>query len=537
MKRIALLLSCITTGTAAQQPPLRPKLAVVIVIDQFRVDFLSRFRPYFSSGGFNRFLRRGASFSRAAYDHAVTLTCPGHAVILTGSYPSRTGIVANQWYDRARGRLEYCAADSAATLIGSAGPGRSPRNLIDSTVGDRLRQSTDGRSRVIAIAGKDRSAIMLGGHNASAAYWMEDSMVVSSLYYMNELPGWVRQFNASGRVSRYGGRRWDRLLPTSAYSVAGTDFVAAEQNVADMGRVFPHPLPPNASDRFFDAFRSSPFQDEVLVEFAKAAVINEGLGADDAPDLLAISFSANDLIGHAFGPNSHEVMDVTVRTDRLLQDLFRFLDQRIGAGNLVLVLTADHGVAPLPELVSDPGIGARRLDPAVIANAVETALRSRFGTPPAPGWSLQVTSPWIYLNRPALEQQGITLADAERTARDAAARVAGVHRAFTAAELERQQDSGVTSAAALSFYRERSGDVYFELKPYVILAEDPFGTTHGSPWSYDARVPLLWCGPAIKRGVQRGPASVADLAPTLSFLLGVPAPSTVQGRVLREMLR
>jgi arylsulfatase A-like enzyme len=230
-------------------------------------------------------------------------------------------------------------------------------------------------------------------------------------------------------------------------------------------------------------------------------------------------------------------MDVTVRTDRLLQDFFSFLDQHVGLDRVVVVLTADHGVAPLPELVSNPRIAARRLDPSILANAVEAALRARFGQPPAPGWLLQVAPPWIYLNGKALEQRGFTLEVAERTARTAVRGVPGVHRAFTAVELSEQQARGVTSGATLSFYPERSGDLYFELQPYVIPADDPVGTTHGSPWSYDTRVPLLWLGPAITRGAQRGPASIADIAPTLCFLLGIPAPSGAQGRVLREMLR
>jgi arylsulfatase A-like enzyme len=204
---------------------------------------------------------------------------------------------------------------------------------------------------------------------------------------------------------------------------------------------------------------------------------------------------------------------------------------------VVVVLTADHGVAPLPELVGESSIGARRRDPAVIAAAAETALRARFGAPPVRGWVLYTAPPWMYLNAKALEEHGVTLDSAAGTARDAVKRVVGVHRAFTAAELRQQQERGVTSAATLSFYPERSGDVYYELRPYVIPTDAPFGTTHGSPWSYDARVPLLWLGPQVKRGAQRGPASIADIAPTLCFILGIPAPLGGQGRVLREMLR
>jgi type I phosphodiesterase/nucleotide pyrophosphatase len=536
--KLALLVLGWLAGTSPARPPApRPKLAVVLVIDQFRPDYLQRFRPYFRGGGFNRFLRQGANFTQASYQHAVTLTCPGHAVILSGAYPNKSGIVANQWYDVVQRKLEYCAADSTTDLIGSSGPGRSPRNLLVATVGDELKQASQGRSRIVAISGKDRSAIMLGGHQADEAYWMDDSLFVSSSYYTTELPGWVREFNASRRVSAYLGRRWERLLPRSAYSVVGADYVAAEQNVAGMGRTFPHRLSADSFPRFIEAFRSSPYQNQVLIQFAEAAVIHEQLGDDDEPDLLAISFSANDLIGHAFGPNSQEVMDVTVRTDRLLAKFLAFLDQRVGLGNVLIVLTADHGVAPLPELVREPGVGAARINPTAIANAVEAALRARLGQPPAPGWLLQLAPPWIYLNVGALEQHGIALEEAERVVQRALVGVAGVRRAFTATDLSRQQESGVTSGAALSFYPGRSGHVYYELNPYVIPSDAPTGTTHGSPWSYDTRVPILWLSPVVRRGSQRGPASVTDIAPTLCFLLGIPAPPAAHGRVLREMLR
>jgi hypothetical protein len=261
----AFLLGILSSVAMAQEPAARPKLVVVIVIDQFRPDYLRTFRPYFGRGGFNLLLRRGANFTEAEYKHAVTLTCPGHAVVLTGTHANVNGIINNQWYDSKSGRQEYCAADTLVALIGSSGPGRSPRNLLASTVGDQLKRSTGGRSRVIAMAGKDRSAIMLGGHMADGVYWMEDSLVVTSTYYMKELPAWVQQFNGSGRVMSYAGKSWGRLLPSAAYAGMGPDFVAAEQNVAGMGRTFPHRLAPGSSPRFLDPFKSTPFQTEVLL--------------------------------------------------------------------------------------------------------------------------------------------------------------------------------------------------------------------------------------------------------------------------------
>lgn len=512
----------------------RPRLAVVIVVDQLRPDYLQRFRAHFGNRGFNLFLKTGASFDQARHLHAATLTCPGHAAVLTGSHANVNGIISNVWYDAEAGRAVNCAADTTVTLLGAVTEGRSPRNLIGFTLGDELRRATAGRAKVITVAGKDRSAIMLGGHRANGVYWMEDTLFVTSTYYMKELPGWVRRFNASGAVSVFSGKSWEKLLPAAAYATLGPDDAAGEEGDVSSSRTFPHRL---AEPAFVRGFEASPYQNEVVADFAMRAVIEEELGRDEVPDLLAIGFSANDLIGHAYGPDSHEVMDATIHTDRLLQRLFRFLNDEIGLQHVVIVLTADHGVAPLPErvnrVISDAG--ATRLDPAVLATRAEAALRERFGDPPGANWVAQLAQPWIYLNVKALEQSGHTVEEAERTAKAAIKALPSVSLALTATEL-RDPNQGVPSAAAFSFHPARSGHIYYELNPYVVPGSARAGTTHGSPWSYDARVPLLWFGRTVRRGRHRE-ASVADIAPTLAAILGVTAPRGSVGRLLTEILR
>jgi predicted AlkP superfamily pyrophosphatase or phosphodiesterase len=536
---LAASIATVCPGSAAAQHA-RPKLVLVMVIDQFRPDYLTRFSPLFGSGGFNLLLRRGAAFPVAKYEHANTFTCPGHAVVLTGSYAERNGIVSNRWYDQSTGTDEYCAADSSASLLGVDGPGRSPRNLIDSTVGDEMKRATNGRSRVIAISGKDRAAIMLGGHLADAAYWMRDTLVTTSTYYEKELPLWVRRFNASKVASSYLGKSWTRLLPATTYAVAGADDVAVEQDIGGMGRTFPHrPVRDSAGKNLIDAFETSPYHNEVLARFAMQAVIHEGLGRHEDPDLLAIGFSANDLIGHAFGPDSHEVMDVTVRTDRLLQQFFRFLDQRVGLANVAIVLTADHGVAPLPELPrkDQPAAKAGRFDPSKIAAAVEASLRTKYGPADSAGWVAHQEFPYVYLNLHSLERKRVPVAEAEAAAKSAVQAVAGVGQVITATELNRQRSEGVHTSAERSFYPGRCGNLVYELLPYWIPDPQPVGTTHGSPWDYDADVPLLWFGAGIAQGTYRDTATIADIAPTLSVLLGIRPPSGSQGRVLQEILR
>ncbi len=543
---LGLLLLGLPPAAETQSQAPRPRLVLVIAIDQFRPDYLQRFRRFFGPGGFNLLLSRGAHFTEAQYQHAVTWTCPGHAVILTGSHANVNGIIANTWFNPALRREEYCAADTSTHLIGSNGEGRSPRNLLDSTVGDRLKQATARRSKVVAIAGKDRSAIMLGGHLADAAYWTEDTLLVTSSYYMKQLPAWVHRFNASGPITRYRGSTWDRLLPRSAYRMAGRDDVAGEENPGGMGRTFPHQLSTGSSSlgNFISGFQTSPFENEVVVRFAIEVVKQEQLGQDDDPDLLAIGFSANDLVGHSYGPDSHEVMDVTVRTDRQLEQLFAFLSGHVGIDRLLVVLTSDHGVAPLPEVMRqrNPTVQAARIDGAVIAAAAERALRARYGDPRGPAWMVRPAWimhrawPWLYLNLSALEDRGVTVQEAEQVAGEALRRVPGVTRVLTGTELRQLRSGTMRSGAELSFHPDRSGQLYCELAPYLVAESGGDGTNHGSPWTYDTQVPLLWFGAAIFPGTYREPAFVADIAPTLSALLGIDPPERSQGRLLREML-
>jgi hypothetical protein len=525
---------------AQPAPAARPRLVVAIAVDQLRGDYMDRFRPYFGRGGFNLFLQRGAWFAEARHDHATTSTCPGHAVILTGSYGSVNGIIANNWFNVRTGQQEYCAQDPGAALLGVEGAGRSPRNLHGATVGDLLKIGTGGASRVIAISAKDRSAIMMGGHLADGAYWMVDTLFTTSTYYRRDLPAWVREFNASRTISSAFGRKWERLLPASAYASVGPDDIPAETDEAGMGRTFPHPIGTGSSINrdFVEAFDQSPFSNDALAELAMRAITAERLGRDSAPDLLAISFSANDRVGHAYGPDSHEVMDITLRLDRTLERLFGFLGRTVGLANVVIVLTADHGVAPMPEVLQRlrPGVRARRLHPDSVTGAVIRGLDARFG-PASDGWIAHHDFPHLYLNQAALAAKRIPVAQAEAVAQAALAALPGIHEVLTATELARQRVEGVATPEVHSYHPERGGHLYYQTEPYLFVDGGSSGTDHGSRWLYDQQVPVLWYGAAIRAGIHQTPAAVADIAPTLSAILGLAAPGGAQGRVLAEMLR
>jgi predicted AlkP superfamily pyrophosphatase or phosphodiesterase len=323
--------------------------------------------------------------------------------------------------------------------------------------------------------------------------------------------------------------------------MVGPDDVPAEADEAGTGRTFPHPIArgPTLGEAFVEAFDVTPFGNDVLADFAMRAVTEEGLGRDTVPDVLGISFSANDRVGHAYGPDSHEVMDVTVRLDRTLARLFAFLDRSVGLANVVMVLTSDHGVAPLPEVFAalHPGASPRRFNPAVVDTAVNAALAARYGAAPSPGWVVFHDQPQIYLNLAALRARRVDVAEAERVTQAALLRVPGLHAALTSAELASGRALGARSGEVLSFYPGRSGNIYYEMEPYILVDDEPTGTGHGSPWAYDQQVPVLFYGPRIVPGVRRTPATVADIAPTLAAILGLTAPGGSQGRVLAEAIR
>jgi predicted AlkP superfamily pyrophosphatase or phosphodiesterase len=549
MRRVSFVFAALVAAFAAapgtvRAQPAAPKLAVVIVVDQFRADYLLTFREHFGADGFERFLSRGAWLTQARYEHAASVTCAGHATVLTGSPPAVTGIIANDWWSREAQREEYCARDDSAPLLGASGEGRSPRNLFGATVGDMLRIATNGASRVVSIAGKDRAAIMLGGRLTDSVYWLEGLTFVSSTYYRQALPEWVAGYNASHFAEQAFGKTWSYALPAAAYAAQGPDDVPAERNKPGLGATFPHVmgqgLASAADEDFVEAFEYSPYANDAVAELAKRAVQAERLGHGAATDVLAIGFSANDRIGHAFGPNSHEVLDVTVRTDRLLADLFAFLDREVGRGNYLAVLTADHGVAPIPEIVNalNPTAGALRLDEAVVRAAVEDALAARFGKrADGRAWVVYHDAPYFYFDEAALAAAGADLAAAEAVAAAAVLKVPGVAVAYTRSELRRQQAAGVATDITLAFHAERGGNVYYVRAPFVLEDDDSDGTTHGTPWNYDRRVPILWYGAGIAPGLQHGAADVRDIAPTLAWLLRVAPPPAATGRVLAEVLR
>lgn len=534
---------------SAQSSPA-PRLAVVISVDQLRYDYLDRYQEHFSPDGFRRLREGGTDFTDAHYRHGATKTAPGHALILSGAHANVSGIVANEWVDLESLQTVASVEDATSPLVGAearpgrsplgviaAKEGRSPRRFEATTVGDSLKLRYGPQARIISVANKDRSAILMGGRLADGVFWIDRGRFVSSQYYGPQLPPWVEAFNGERRIEAAFGQEWTRTLPAAAYEAIGPDDAPGEATIAGFGPTFPKRIDGGAAtitDDFYEAYTMTPLYTELLGEFAKLAVRSERLGTRAGTDLLCIGFSQLDHSGHNWGPDSHEVLDTLVRMDRVIAGLLRFLDEEVGRDRYVVVLTADHGVAPLPERVRafNRDVPAGRLDLKSIDRTVTTALDAAFGVPDAAHYWMIRDGFGFHLRPEILQAKGITLNAAAEVVRGALAARPEISLVYTRADFSsgRALDP-IGEKMRLSYHAGRSPDVVYVTRPYF-FDRSPYGVNHGSPYTYDTHVPLLWYGAGVPVARRTEPVGVDDLAPTLSRLLGLPAPPQAAGRQL-----
>jgi predicted AlkP superfamily pyrophosphatase or phosphodiesterase len=550
------------SARTAPNQTARPRLVLLVVADQFRYDYLERFGDLFGQGGLRRLTREGASWADANYDHSLTYTAPGHATMMTGAYPALTGIIANEWPDLETGKKVTSVSDPSAKLLGGAQTDdpASPRRLMVSTLGDEMRLATNDRAKVIGISVKNRSAILPAGRHANAAYWLSRKAgeMVSSDYYFKKLPAWVEEFNATRPSDKFFGAKWERLLREAEYlKRAGPDAPSWETvKAAGDTNKFPHTITGGETkpgEAFYEALDHSPFTSDILVNFAKLAITNEQLGQDADTDVLTVSFSANDYVGHRYGPYSQEVMDVTLWFDRQLAEFLDFVDAKVGLRNTLIVFTADHGVAPIPDHAIALNLNGGRVKSADVLAVVRAAITGRYNPP---NQTPDRTADYIYryddsgtmkdafingnlyFNRTALKRDGVKLDEIEQLACNAGLTLRGIARCFTRAQIEggtiSDQDP-IVRRVLHGFYPLRSGDLVMVAQPFNILGSTETAT-HGTPYTYDTHVPLIIMGPGIKPGSYLEPSTPADIAPTLAALLRIQSPSNSAGRVLIEAL-
>jgi len=512
-------------ASAEPAPSPRPRLVIFVSVDQMRADYLERFRPLFTSG-LKVIAEQGAVFTNARYRHACTETGPGHSVLLSGRSPRSSGIVGNSWYDRTLRARVNVVDDPTVRVLGGAGRTASPAYFNGFTVGDMLKTRSPA-SKVVGVSFKDRAAIMMAGKRADGAYWYEGSggRFVTSSWYMAETPRWLETWNARHRPDDFEGRAWERLLPDPATYVrfAGEDQVESEADRKDT--VFPHRIagsPP--ATEFYDALRRTPFADEILFEFATAAMKAHDMGTDDATDILAVSFSACDVIGHTYGPDSQEQMDNFLRLDRTLGRLLDEAERRAGKGRVLVVLTADHGVMPLVELLKAKGIDARRASNEELSGPVEKALATRF--PGATGLVTDADPMEYVLDREAIARQGLKFEDVEGTISKALLGTGLIDAVYTQAQLVGPRPAGdpFFDLQQRAFFAPRSGDLIARVKKYVYLGGYVGGTGHGTPYDYDRHVPIVFVGPGITPGPRDVETGPEDIAWTLGRLLDLPYP-------------
>jgi predicted AlkP superfamily pyrophosphatase or phosphodiesterase len=523
---------------AAGVTPLspRPRLVLAVAVDQMRFDYLTRFKPLFE-GGFRTLWERGAIFSNAHYGYANTETGPGHAVLLTGRNPRHSGIIANSWWDGLSRSWINVVDDPVQSPVGGTGRGASPANLIGFTVGDVLKKASPA-SRVVGVSVKDRSAVLLAGRRGDAAYWYESGHggFITSTYYMSSAPPWLVAWNRHPYPDRYAGQPWTRLLPDEAVyrQYAGEDAIQGEWDNKDT--TFPHAIrgaPPSAG--FYDDFRRTPFADEMTLAAALEAMAAHDLGTDEATDILAVSFSATDNIGHTYGSGSQEAMDQLLRLDQTLGRLFAEVDRRVGPGRTLFVLSADHGSLPLVETLRARGLDARRVDPKVLEKAIRDALLARFG----PGDELVAAfdTPHVYLDLGRIRARGLKQGDVEAVIGKALLATGLVKTVYTQEMLLAEPTSMDPDFVLFrnSFYQPRSPHVMALQKENVYLSSYAGGTGHGTAHEYDRHVPVVFMGAGVTAGTYDAPCGPQDIAPTLGALLGLDYPLQDADRLLTEI--
>lgn len=536
---ILILALLISVQLKSQNANEKPKLVVGIIVDQMKQEYLTRFYDGYGEGGFKRFMEEGFMARNGHYDYAYTVTGPGHASVYTGTTPAVHGIVNNNWYSRKLKRSVYCAEDTTVQAVGgSIRNGRiSPMNLYSTTITDELKLYTQKKGKVIAMSIKDRGAALPGGHLSDGSYWYDSSTgnFMTSTYYMEDLPNWVKSFNSAKNVDKYLNMTWDTFLPIEKYTASGSDDSKYESGFKGKDTpTFPYDLKALRKDNGnFSLISSTPFGNSLLTDLALVALDAENLGQDNTPDFLAVSYSSTDYVGHNFGPQSKEVQDTYVRLDRELARLFKALDQKVGKGNYTVFLSADHAVAENSLRMKEDGFKIDNLNSRAVRKVVTDALNAKYGEK---DW-IESFSNNIHLNHDLIAAEGLDLYEIQTMVAQKMMEQEGVYIALTARDLvTNNYTKNIKNLMQNAFHPKESGDVLVVMDPGWQTGGSK-GTSHGNPWTYDTHVPILFYGWGIKQGSSVREIHITDIAPSISMLLNMRLPNGTTGTPILEVFK
>ena len=544
MKKLAFLLAvvCITgCATAPQKSTQKPKLVVGVVIDQMRYDYLTRFASRYGNDGFKRLQREGFSLENAHYNYIPTYTAVGHTSIYTGTTPTNHGIISNHWYDKYLKKTIYCVDDDNYNTIGNDGEGgkKSPYRMLTTTVTDQLKLAQNMRGKTIGIAIKDRSAILPAGHTADAAYWFDGGdkgQWISSSFYLDELPTWVKEFNASGKADEYLSKPWETLYDISTYTQSIEDDNDFEVTFKGQERpVFPHDIPTlRKSNNNYSIIKGIPAGNSITTDFAKATIIGENLGKSEFVDFIAISYSSPDYVGHQFGVASKEIEDTYLRLDQDLAELFKFLDTQVGNDNYTLFLTADHAAVQVPSYLESLKIPAGYVKPVAFKNFLNEITVKHFNSDEI---IENVSNFQVFLNKDKIKELKLDYETVAQTIADEAINHDRIYKAVTARTMQTTTfTNGILHVLQNGYNQKFSGDVILIPNPSTIASSSRKGTTHGSGYSYDTHIPMIFYGNGIKQGVSKKKYEIVDIAPTISNLLQIEFPNGCSGKIIEEVL-
>ncbi|WP_442265524.1 alkaline phosphatase PafA [Tenacibaculum sp. ZS6-P6] len=536
-----VLFSCTSKEKSKDNITQKNKLIVGIVVDQMRYDYLTRFDTKYGNGGFKRLINNGFSLENAHFNYIPTYTAVGHTSVYTGTTPNNHGIIGNNWYDKFEKKSIYCVDDNNYKTVGNEGDGgkKSPYRMLTTTVTDQLRLAQNMKGKTIGIGIKDRSAILPAGHTANAAYWFDGGSKgewISSSFYMDKLPKWVLDFNSSGKVDAYLNEPWKTLYDINTYTESIADDNEFENTFKGEDRpVFPHDIPNlRSKNNNYSIIKAIPAGNSLTTDFAKAAIIGENLGQNEYTDFLTVSYSSTDYVGHQFGVDSKEIEDTYLRLDKELESLLIFLDEKIGKNNYSIFLTADHAAVQVPSYLKSVKIPANYLSSVKFLKYVNEITKKYFK---AEDFVENISNFQIFLNKENIEKKNLTVKKVAEVISENVINYNGIYKSITATTLQNTQfNNGILRSLQNGYNQKYSGDVLLIPNPSTIIYSKK-GSTHGSGYSYDTHVPIIFYGNGILKGKSKEYHEIIDIAPTISNLLKIESPNGSTGKIIHKALK